>query len=275
MNKPLYKKVDHSLFFWGITIPKSHEKDFVPKSLKEGNFKKIQLIWDKRIFDANLWYARREKYPVYQIRWDNQVDLLEKLRTTFVHSYVIIEGNKEVHRLQKGNKQFRTELPGGQQEVLIVEPVSSSKFKLQPFIKIDSPFNPIFERLVKENVFGWIFSKDREHLFSKSMDWIEKKDLTQHVEARNVIYYLADTRSKELYIGSAKRLGDRVKLNRKEIRNWNKFRYDIIKPQFAKNMRRIEEHTIRAIASLLKNKRNTPSLKINEYSLVNSTWSRY
>jgi hypothetical protein len=48
-----------------------------------------------------------------------------------------------------------------------------------------------------------------------------------------------DGNKKEIYIGSATRLGDRVKPNRHEIPGWNKFRYEIVSPEYHAFLRMI------------------------------------
>jgi len=260
------------LFIWGVTIPRSYEKGFFCERVKTS--RKIQIIWGNKTYPAILWHAKRKKYPVYQLRWDNRIDLLTRLRITFIQSYVILESQKELHQVQKAQKQFRSRLPGGQQEVLIIKPLSPKKIKFETFIKIESPLNSLFERFVKENVFGWLFPKEKEYLITKSTSWISIKELRKHIEATNVIYFLADTKKKEFYIGSARRLGDRVIPGRKEIKGWNRFRYDIIKPDFSKLLRRIEFHTIRTVASLLRNQQNFSTLGLDRYKLKNKNWEK-
>ena len=55
---------------------------------------------------------------------------------------------------------------------------------------------------------------------------------------------------------------------------WDVFRYDIIKPEYSNILDKIEDHTIRAFASILKNKKNYPSLELSSYKLVNSNWRK-
>ena len=85
---------------------------------------------------------------------------------------------------------------------------------------------------------------------------------------------MIDTDNKEIYIGSAKRLGDRVVEGRKEIPGWNRFKYELIHPQYHHLLRRIEHHSIRAFASFLENRANEPFHKISSYTLVNKAWSK-
>jgi hypothetical protein len=69
---------------------------------------------------------------------------------------------------------------------------------------------------------------------------------------------------KELYIGSATKLGNRVIIGRKEIPGWNKFKYDIIDPKYHHLLVRIEHHTIAAFANIIKNNCKIVSLNISD-----------
>ena len=65
-------------------------------------------------------------------------------------------------------------------------------------------------------------------------------------------YYLVDETNKQIYIGSAIRLGDRVKIGRKEIPFWNKFRYEILHPEYHSFLREIEYHSIMNFAKFFQ-----------------------
>ena len=131
---------------------------------------------------------------------------------------------------------------------------------------------------MSENVFGWIFDKkDKEYLIQKSTNWIDVSEFNNHKNAVNVIYYLAKTTDKLLYIGKAENLGKRVKPGNKHQNmpgDWNKFKYDIVRPEFANILERIEDHTIRTVASILKNNKKYSSLNIGDYTLVNDKWKK-
>jgi len=280
MRRPYYKKVDRSMMDWGLTLPQDYVKDFeAPKRLKPGTSREIQIIWDKKSYIVKLCHVKRTNYnPVYQLRWDNNKALLKKLRKTFIQSYVILKSQKELFDIEKEKgEHFRTQLLGGQQEVLILQPLSSKQIEFKVFIRIDNGWNKLFERLAEENVFGWLFEKKKEYLISRSTTWIPVKEFQKHAGAVNVIYYLANTKQKFLYIGKAEILGNRVHPGRNHQNmpgDWNKFRYDIVKPEYSAILDKIEDHTIRSFASILKNNKNYPSLEIGTYILVNSNWKK-
>ena len=127
------------------------------------------------------------------------------------------------------------------------------------------------------NVFGWLFNKDKSYLISRSTHWIDAKDFNKHAGAVNVIYYLANTKEKLLYIGKAEILGKRVKPGKNHQNmpgDWNKFRYDILDSEDSKILDKVEDHTIRAFASILSNKKSFSTLSISDYKLVNNNWRR-
>lgn len=56
--------------------------------------------------------------------------------------------------------------------------------------------------------------------------------------------------------------------------DWDLFKYDIIRPEFANILERIEDHTIRTVASIIQNNKNYSSLKLGDYVLVNDKWKK-
>jgi len=280
MNIPYYKKVDRSLLEWGVTLPKEYVKSFEKSNLvKLGSSKKINVVFDKEEYQIRLSYVKRKKYkPVYQLRWDTNRELLKRLRKTFIQSYTILKSQKELFDIsKKKRKYFRTKLMGGQQEVLIIKPITGNKIKFEVFIRVENEWNTLFERLADENVFGWLFDKNKNYLISRSTNWINVKDFKKHKEAVNVIYYLANTDKKLLYIGKAENLGKRVKPGRKHQNmpgNWDKFRYDIVKSEYSNILERIEDHTIRAFASILHNSKGFSTLDMGEFKLMNKNWKK-
>lgn len=265
---------------WGLTVPKDFVRYFDPrKGVKLGSQKEINITWDKRKYKVKLCNVNRKYGGVYQIRWDSNKDFLKKLRKTFIQSYVILKSQKELFELSKSRvrKHFRTAFSGGQQEVLIFQPVGRWSVECEVFIKIESEWNHLFERLADQNVFGWLFEKNRSYLVARSAPWFDVKDFKKHTEAANVIYYLASTKRKLLYIGKAEVLGKRVKPGRAHQGmpgDWDKFRYDILYPKYADILEKVEDHTIRAFASVLKNGKLFSSLNESKYRLVNKNWRK-
>lgn len=276
-----YKKVDRSLLEWGFIVPNEYVKSFEGKNhIKLGSAKDVSILFEGHTYKARLYHVNRTEYnSVYQMRWDANKELLKHLRKTFIQSYVILKSQKELFDVsKKERKYFRTHLSGGQQEVLIIEPIKPELFRLEVFIKIKNEWNELFERLAEENVFGWVFhKKDKHYLIQRSTNWIKSKDFKKHKNAINVIYYLANTKKKLIYVGKAEILGNRVKPGRQHQdmpEDWDLFRYDMIRPEFSNILERIEDHTIRALAAILENTKNFPTLKISSFKLMNKNWKR-
>lgn len=276
---PIYKKVDRSMLEGLITFPKRLYKEFqARKPLRLHTSRHITILWDKKRYTARLNHSSTA-HTYLQIRYGHNPDLLRKFRKTFIQSYVILKSQKELYdvKAKTDDKQFRSKLTGGQQEVLIVQPIDPETVKFSVFIRIVNDWNALFQRLADENVFAWLFDKEKKYLISRSTDWTKVKEFSSHKHKNNVIYYLAHTKKKLLYIGKAETLGARVKPGQKHQEmpgDWDCFRYDLIKPEFSNILERIEDHTIRVFASIMRNDKNYSSLNITPYKLVNRKWDK-
>lgn len=275
-----YKKIDRSTFEWGVIIPKEYEDDFLHGSkIIPGTSRDIKIKYQNKSYKAKLYHVNRKNHTnVFQLRWDIDKDFLKVLRREYINSYVILKSQKELYENTKSDlKKFRSHMEAGNQEVMSLRSISKSEIEIEPFIQIKTEWNTLFERLADANVFGWIFEKDKKYLISRSTGWYSYKDLPKHSEQVNVIYYLVNTNKKLLYIGKAEIFGNRVKYGRDHQGmpgDWDMFRYDIIRPEFSNILERIEDHTIRSFASVLKNTKSFPSLELSSYKLVNKNWKK-
>lgn len=281
--KPYYKKIDRSFFEWGIIIPKEYEYDFLyGEVIPLGSSREIDIIFKKKKYRAKLYHVNRKTAaPVYQLRWDTDRGLTNSFRHEFIHSYVILKSQKELHGKKKFHdteiKKFRSNLSGGQQEVVSIRPISTNSIQIEPFIQIHTEWNELFTRLADNNSFENIFSENNDYLIQKSTNWISVDDYYKHESELSVVYYLANTSKKLLYIGKADNFGSRVKPGRQHQEmppDWDLFRYDIIKPEYVHLLERLEDHTIRSFASVLSNKNGFSTLGIGEYTLVNKKWKK-
>ena len=165
-------------------------------------------------------------------------------------------------------------MQGGNQEVLILRSKGPTDIELETFVKVETKYDHVFKKLVEEDVFTWISIHEKGYLIKKSSKWYSIEELNDHEDKLNVIYYLVDEVKKEIYIGSARKLGDRVKPGRKEIPGWSKFRYDIVHKDSLELLRRVEYQMIRAFASFSENSGKTPFPPISKYKLVNKNWPK-
>lgn len=272
----IYKKVDISTLTLGITIPMRFYQDFpLGMGLRIGDTKGVNIVWDGKRYSAKLNHSRTRHTEYLQLRYDTSPNLLKKLRKTFFQSYVILKSQKELFDSTEKRRQFRSQLQGGQQEVLKLQPLNLDTIRFTVFIRVNNAWNTLFQRLADENVFAWMFDADKKYLITRSTPWLKAKDFGKHKHANNVIYFLAHTKKKLLYIGKAGTLGTRVKPGRKHqemLEDLDLFRYDVIKPEFSGILERIEDHTIRAVAAILSNDKNYSSLNISQYKLANRKW---
>jgi len=273
--KDYYKKIDKSLFKYGISITKEYIESFCAGlPIEKGKSREVNLHFKGVAYKGKLWHMNRKAASsIYHLRWDNNSELQNELKEEFIQSYIAIES--ENYKAKSKNKYYVTDLLGGNQEVLIFKPKDIGNIELETFIKIETPYDELFKRLVRNNVFGWMSKDNYMNMISKSTKWIDLSDLPKHMDESYVVYYLIDDVAKEIYIGSAIRLGDRVKIGRSEIPGWNKFRYEILHPSAHAYLRDIEYHAIMNFASFFENNGNLNTLGISEYRLVNRDYKYY
>ena len=271
-----YKKIDKFFFKYCITLPKDSVNNFIfDTPIPLGTSRDITIYWKKLEYSAKLFHVNRKNAcPVYQIRWDFNHELLTSLKQEFIQTYFAIESQN--FEAKKRNEYYITHLLGGSQEVVIFKPIDINHINLETFIKIETPYDNIFKRFIEENVFGWLYNdKNHNRIITKSTKWLDISDLYEHEDARYVVYYLVDETNKIIYIGSAMRLGDRVKPGRTEIPQWNKFRYEIIHPKYHNLLRDIEYHSIMNFARFFNNAGNLSNIQISDYKLVNKDYKFY
>jgi len=274
--RPLYKKIDFSAFDGYITIPKDLMKDFMGgRKLPVSTARDVTIQWGNRKFACAIRHAR-PKRPYMMIRYENNRDFLKRLRETFIYSYVVFKSQKEESDLI-GDGQFRSRIEKGEREVMIFQPISYNLIKAKVFIKIENEWNQLFQRLANENVFGWLFEPEHSYLISESSKWKNVREFSKAKHKNNVIYYLLHTKKKLIYIGKAETLGKRVQPGRAHQGmpgDWDKFRYDVVMPEFQSLLERLEDHTIRSFASVFNNRTGYPSAELSRYTLVNANWKK-
>jgi hypothetical protein len=259
-----------------VTIPQDMMMDFqAGRTLKVSSAREINLIWGNKKYSCNLRHAR-PKRPYMMIRFEHNKDLLKRFRETFIYSYVVFKSQKEESDLI-GDIQFRSRLEKGEREVIIFQPIDHKTIQAKVFIKINNEWNHLFQRLANENVFGWLFDSEQSYLISESAGWKSVRKFNSVKHKNNVVYYLLHSEKKLLYIGKADTFGKRVVPGRKHQGmpgDWDKFRYDVVMPEFQSLLERIEDHTIRSFAAILNNGQKYPTAALSPYTLVNTNWKK-
>lgn len=273
----LAKKVDKSILMGArFTIPQENLGMFLQgEDILPGKNRDIKIIFNKKEYSGVIRHVNQTKSnKVYQVQWHQDKTLQLELKKEFVQSYIAIMSDIYQKRLTS-DKKYRTNLSGGEQEVIKVIEIDKNKFEIESFIKIKSPYSNLFQKLIENNVFAWIDKNEEEtKMVIKETEWYDISELKNHEDERYVIYYLLDDKNKKIYIGSAKRLGNRVKAGRKEIPDWNKFRYEILNPNYYSMLKEIEYHSIVNFARFIKNPK-IKNIDISNYVLVNKDYGYY
>ena len=273
----LAKKVDKSILMGSrFTIPQENLGMFLQgEDILPGKNREIKIIFNKKEYSGVIRHVNQTKSnKVYQVQWHQDKKLQLELKKEFVQSYIAIMSDIYQKKLTS-EKKYRINLAGGEQEVIKVIEIDKNKFEIESFIKIKSPYSNLFQKLIENNVFAWIDKNAEEtKMIIKETEWYDISELKSHEDARYVIYYLLDDRNKKIYIGSAKRLGNRVKPGRQEIPDWNKFRYEILNPNYYSMLREIEYHSIVNFARFIKNSK-IKSIDISDYVLMNKDYGYY
>jgi hypothetical protein len=258
-----YLKIKLSCFDSGFTIPKEYEECFIQNvDIPLSTSRKVMLIFKNKKYEANILKANIKKGdPYFTLRYGKE--FMNKLKEEFIYSYIRFQDNMQKN-IKTKNVNYN--------EVLKFRAIDPYIFHLETFIKQKTEFENLFLKLLKEDFFSWLKSDERDQLIVNTSEWFDRSLVSQHKGYTSVIYYLIDESKKEIYIGSANKLGDRVVPGRHEIPGWNKFRYDIIKPEYEHLKIRIENEIINAFARVLNsNIKNIFPYTISEYKLVNKT----
>lgn len=272
MGREFYKKIDKSFFDGKVTIPNDHIDDFIDRDEMNNNkHRDIKIKFKRRYYDGKFVFVHQSKgYLVLQVMYSKE--LCDLLKREFIQTYFVIESQK----LLSKSKKFKTDLMGGNQEIVIFKYIDDGCIEFKPFVKIETPFDSIFQRMVELNVFGWLNKEDLNSRFiTKYSGWKSIEELKDHTDTPYVVYYLVDEKNKHIYIGSAKKLGDRVKPGRKEIPEWNKFMYEVIHPDFHSHLKEIEYHSIMAFSKFYKNNGRRETLGLSDYILLNKDYKYY
>lgn len=231
----------------------------------------IKIKFKKIFYEGSYRYVHQYSGRlVLQIAYP--IELCKILKQEFIQTFFAIESQK----LLLENKKFKTNLLGGNQEIVIFRVINDACIEFIPYVKIATPFDNVFKRMVELNVFGWMSREMVSKCFiTKYSGWQDISELPKHADTSFVVYYLVDEINRKLYIGSAKRLGDRVKPNRHEIPFWNKFMYEVVHPDFHGLLQEIEYHSIMAFSKFLTTNRGRSDIEFSEYQLVNRDYKYY
>jgi len=257
----------YTFFYWGFTLPKKEYASFI----KFFKFRKSQLtilinlnIQGKR-YPAKIVLTRitTKRFPnrkVVRIFYDRERETLKALRKLFIYSYA--------STINKTKPLLK--------EILELEHISDGNFKVNVVAKQKTDFDNMFHFMEDKNLFeywkGIESGKPDNFFIDYSPHWHRISELPNFGNRVNVIYLLYNSRRKQLYVGKANQLGERVKAGQRRIGldpDWDKFMFFEIAPKYAPFIEQIEAFTIRTYAALLKNRVGVTSLDAKNVKLVN------
>lgn len=258
----------YTFFYWGFTLPGRNAREFARHyGFRKGQqLKDIELVIDKKKYPAKLRLVRirTKKFPardVVQIYYNTKYETLKALRKLFIYSYAAT-----INKTRPAIKEL-FELQHASKDVFIVKPFARQKTEFEGMLRF----------LEDKNIFDY-WKKARKgkepnsFFIDYSRKWLSVKELRANENRINVIYVLFHSKKKQLYVGKANRLGDRVKAGVGRIgldADWDKFIYFEIDPEFSPFIEQIEAFTIRALSSLMPNDVGVQPLAERNARLVN------
>lgn len=259
------KKVDKSLLESGkATLDKKQlEDNGWLNSFKVGESREIKFIFNGRSYKGTIAYKPRSKNKPNPLYYQLQIplDLSKELKKEFIHTTLYVR-SKEINKSLKYNEEAIS--------LELKEINGKYCFEIKPFIKYWTPYEDYFKRLVESNLIDHPLNPKNEKIIVAESKWLDKSELDYHKEQKNVIYYLLKSDSNEFYIGSAYILGNRVTIKKSELEEWDKFRYEVVNPEYIHILRDIEFMNIRNYACLFESNERKSTLGIGNYKLVNN-----
>lgn len=255
------KKVDASLFKDAATpIPKWLWKVWDIQNLFERNTSKnsnnlVKVIFGKKEYKGNVYRMLNREF--YKLRFDKT--LSDVLKDVFLMSYMrSIERDLRKGKSKYANLEIENEIPFW--EFLDIEFDSKSKtFYLKDYYIQKPVYIELFKELVGSHtlkIIDDIINNNKDKFRFVKQDWKPRLNLSNQIDAKNVIYNLIDTTNKKIYIGEAESLNQRLKQNRNVILDWDYFRFDCLPAGLTRSQRTaIERLLIRTFASFFKNKK--------------------
>ena len=230
---------------------------------KEGQ---IEIIFKSKSYKGVIFRTKRGQYRFKFL----DKKLIDLLKETFNSSYIrVIEG--ELRKSKNSDCNIENEIPFW--EFIDIEfNVNDKQMLLTAHYVQKSIYNQLFMELSKSHAIEEIENRifhDSDFRIVKS-DWKEKINLKSQIDIKNVIYNLIDTENKEIYIGEAYSLKDRVVENRSEIPSWSHYRFDSLPEGLTQKQRvAIERLMIRTFASFFKNTKSIDSFEVSDFVLKN------
>jgi hypothetical protein len=266
--EPVYVVPGYTFFYWGFTIPKRLSPNYADHfGFGEGKLvAKIKLVVNRKEYDAKIRVARirTTRFPnrdVVQVFYDAETKTLKALRKLFMFSYA-----STINKTRSNLK-----------ELMELNHTGGNTFVVRAMARQKTEFDEMFNFLEDKNLFDYWKGQRKggrgESFFIDfSRKWMDVDQLSSYRNRSNVIYLLYHTRSKQLYVGKANKLGDRVKKDVGRLGlfdDWDRFMFFEINPEYNAFIEQIEAFLIRTFASLVRNDVGMTPLNDRDIKLVN------
>lgn len=279
---PLWrKKVDGSIFnermisipnafaeFWNIA------KQFQGVLKKTDPRSKVPIFFDGVEYQGNITGHKTRK-NLYRISYNT--DLTNKLKDTFTMTFMRdleFKIGADLYTSDDDRRNIEDVVPFWEFLDIEYDDVQNAIYFTCHY-KQTPHFSNLFKKLVDSTVLRGI-ELELENNHEKrivSGKWFTKSELRNHLDVTNVIYYLLDDVSKQIYVGEAISLKSRLSGKRPEIPEWTHFRYDVLPPLLEPFRVEIELMLISAFMNLCQcdSFRGLPML-ISDYKLMNKKY---
>ncbi|QQS31929.1 MAG: GIY-YIG nuclease family protein [Acidobacteriota bacterium] len=273
------KKVDGSIFNERmITVPNSFvgfwklKRRFAGIRSKRDEKSIVPIFFEGEKFAGNIT-GHKTRSNLFRISYG--ADLAEKLKDTFAMSFMRdLEFKLGDYANDERRENIEDLIPFW--EFLDVE---YDDIKNEIFFTCHYRQRPHFSHLFKKIVDSTILSRIELEFESKhekriiNSKWYPRSELKNHFDAKNVLYFLLDEPSQQIYVGEASSLKSRLSAKRPEIPTWTHFRYDILPPLLEPFRVEIEFMMISAFMNLCRcdSFKGKPKI-ISEYQLMNKKY---
>jgi hypothetical protein len=274
VDHPLWrKKVDSSLFNYnGTTVPAwavsmwGLDAEFAEVYSKTDEMSAVAITFERQTYYGWVTVARKGRVtPAYRLWFEDA--LLLAIKRTFLMSYM---RDLEARLRSDGGKRIEEEIAFW--EFLDIEYDRTERvFRFVAHYPQKPTFPELFARLVGSpairKIDDEISSRGEMRIYREP--WKPREQLEFELGAENVLYVLADTATRLLYVGEAKKLVARLSQSHPSIPKWNYYRYAALPEGLAAYRKRLEQLLIWDMASIMPSKSGVEPIDTEGYRLTN------
>ena|ERR1700722_2904225 len=276
VNHPLWrKKVDGSLLRHSVTpIPDwvgrmwSITQVFPDKGGRREPKSQTSLLFNGKTYSgAVTWYRRPSGGISYRLWFD------DVLRYALAETFVMSNMRDLEARLRAAEGtviDVELEIPFW--EFLDIEfDGQENLFKLTAYFIQKPSFPALFQAMAHAPALKRIRDEidGREGLRIYKQNWKPRSAFEAEIGATNVLYMLADTKRRLLYVGESENLIPRFRRGHNLIPEWDFYRYDALPAVLAPQRVTLERMLIRDVDSLAGESASSLPANVSDFKLVN------